>query len=140
MSFNTILALCAFLICCNSSSASIATLAVASMLPANLRTPAHMAAAAMSTLGAGFDIYRYFQGQSAAAAASLDGMHLNGMHLNGMHLNGAHRAVNSNPMLLQAPGQGGLAMDFGAMGAEGPHGAHGAEGAYGALIYTGGTL
>ena len=119
---------------------SIATLAVASMLPANLRTPAHMAAAAMSTLGAGFDIYRYFQGQSAAAAASLDGMHLNGMHLNGMHLNGAHRAVNSNPMLLQAPGQGGLAMDFGAMGAEGAHGAHGAEGAYGALIYTGGTL
>ena len=127
---------------------SIATLAVASMLPANLRTPAHMAAAAMSTLGAGFDIYRYFQGQSAAASASLDGMgalavtgaSLNGMHLNGMHLNGAHRAVNSNPMLLQAPGQGGLAMDFGAMGAGGTHGAHGAEGAYGALIYSGGTL
>lgn len=119
---------------------SIATLAVASMLPANLRTPAHMAAAAMSTLGAGFDIYRYFQGQSAAAAASIDKGALNGMHLNGMHLNGAHRAVNSNPMLLQAPGQGGLAMDFGAMGAEGAHGAHGAEGAYGALIYSGGTL
>lgn len=120
---------------------SIATLAVASMLPANLRTPAHMAAAAMSTLGAGFDIYRYFQGQSAAA--SLDGMGalaVTGASLNGMHLNGAHRAVNSNPMLLQAPGQGGLAMDFGAMGAEGAHGAHGAEGAYGALIYSGGTL